>query len=393
MLVTANLNSGGAQRSLINLASAMNGRLDLIVSVAGLSTSNVFQRELESAGVRVIAATHSTLSFNNAEAILAQAAVLNVTCICFWNLDPKVKLLVTKSLAYSSIHLIDVSPGGYCLDSLDDTAEFGELIAFTPKDYYARLNCLVHKYYAPSPLGLRFEPLIIPNGVPLAQRRKVCYDLDASPQVVVNGRITPTKYILEIIAAMRLVRRHFRQAELHLLGGSEELQDEYRAAVDALINEDGGLTVIHGHRADTPERLWQYDLQVTIGANQGCPNATLEALIAGLPVIANRDGGTEEQIIHRETGLLIESRSPEEISRAIFLLLSDRDLARRLAQNGQSHAERTFSMMRMTSSYEHLFMEHGVRAAKETNGDDDQFWTGLKKGEYLEKGDIYEYHV
>src|SRR5262249_48559392 len=79
---------------------------------------------------------------------------------------------------------------------------------------------------------------------------------------------------------------------------------------------------------------------VVLGEGQGCPNALLEALAAGLPAVANDDGGTREQLIHEVTGLLVPDRSPEALAAALLRILRDRELAQRLGPHGPEHVPR-----------------------------------------------------
>jgi glycosyltransferase involved in cell wall biosynthesis len=111
----------------------------------------------------------------------------------------------------------------------------------------------------------------------------------------------------------------------------------------------------HGAAGDTVDRLADFDAFVVLGQDQGSPNALLEALAAGLPCIANDDGGTGEQVVHEVTGLLLPDRTPETIAPAIVRLLSDRALAARLGAAGRAHAVAAFSMIDMAARYESLF--------------------------------------
>jgi glycosyltransferase involved in cell wall biosynthesis len=94
-----------------------------------------------------------------------------------------------------------------------------------------------------------------------------------------------------------------------------------------------------------------------LGYRQGCPNALLEALAAGLPCIGNDDGGTREQIIDGETGLLIPDCSPENVARALLKILLDRTLAEKLGKNGRRRVLHNFSMELMKLRYIALFYE------------------------------------
>lgn len=67
----------------------------------------------------------------------------------------------------------------------------------------------------------------------------------------------------------------------------------------------------------------------------GYPNVVSEAMAAGLPVVANADHGMVEQITHGETGLLVDSDTQGEFTRAIARVLSNDDLAKRLGSSAQ----------------------------------------------------------
>ena len=113
--------------------------------------------------------------------------------------------------------------------------------------------------------------------------------------------------------------------------------------------------VFHGAGARTIDALADYDAFVVLGQDQGSPNALLEALAAGLPCIANDDGGTREQIQHEHTGLLVADRSSSTLAAAITSVLVDRGLAARIGAAGRAHVLRSFSLERMVSRYAQLF--------------------------------------
>jgi phosphatidylinositol alpha-1,6-mannosyltransferase len=66
----------------------------------------------------------------------------------------------------------------------------------------------------------------------------------------------------------------------------------------------------------------------------------LEANLCGTPAIGGNTGGTADAILDGETGLLVNPEKPEEIAEALVKLLSDPDLARRLAEAGKARIER-----------------------------------------------------
>ncbi|MBI3917246.1 MAG: glycosyltransferase [Betaproteobacteria bacterium] len=354
LFVTANLNAGGAQRSLFNLALALNGALHFEIAVCGNSSSAHFSRGLDEAGVRVRRSAASRDCFDHAEAILRHVVAGRFGTICFWNVDAKVKLLLAKALAATDVRLIDVSPGGYSFEEMDATRAFQEWIAFSQDEHYARLDRLVLKYRGAAPAGARGKVAVIPNGVP-GQERPAMRAAVASPRIVVSGRIAPSKRLIEAIGAMRVLWREHPRVELHLLGTAEPRHADYAQELLDAIGADLGVRVfLHGAVFEAPERLARFTTALVLGEHQGCPNAVLEALAAGLPVVANDSGGTRELVVDGRTGLLLSGCDPREIAAALARVIDDAALARRLSEAGPRHVRRWFSMQRMVAAYRKL---------------------------------------
>jgi glycosyltransferase involved in cell wall biosynthesis len=355
LFVTANLNAGGAQRSLTNLAVALTGRVPFEVAVTGSSSSAAFAATLQEAGVRVYRTSDSRDCFDHAEALVRRIAASAIGVVCFWNVDAKVKLLLVKALGWAPVKFVDVSPGDFAFAEMAATADFQRWIAFSQAQYAARLDRLVLKYHAPTPMPTR--TVVIPNGVPAPHRPKARFGA-ARPRIVVSGRIAPTKFLLEIVAAWRLVRAAVLGTELHVLGPVESRHRTYAQRLLAAVGDDLDASVfVHGAVPDAPERLTDYDVAVVLGESQGCPNAALEALAAGVPVVANDSGGTRELIIDGRTGILLAERDPAAVAAAVTRILLDPVLARRMSEAGQAHVARAFSMTTMAAAYQTLFTE------------------------------------
>ncbi len=75
--------------------------------------------------------------------------------------------------------------------------------------------------------------------------------------------------------------------------------------------------------------------KVFVRSNEGLPQSVLEALATGLPVIASRIAGTAEQIIHRETGLLVPQGSPTALADALREMVESDDFRTRMAEAGR----------------------------------------------------------
>jgi glycosyltransferase involved in cell wall biosynthesis len=85
-----------------------------------------------------------------------------------------------------------------------------------------------------------------------------------------------------------------------------------------------------GERNDVPRLLGMADLFCLPSREEQLPLAVLEAMSAGLPIVATRVGGLPECIEHRQHGLLVPPEDPTALSTAINELLGDPSLGERL---------------------------------------------------------------
>jgi glycosyltransferase involved in cell wall biosynthesis len=357
LFVTANLNAGGAQRSLVNLAGAIRGRALLTIAVTGGSTSAEFLDQLRAAGVDVVRTAAGRDAFDHVEGLLQLCRERASDTIVFWNVDAKIKLLLAKfTLAWQSVRRVDVSPGAYAFQEMAQTQPFQEFISFSAAAYYRSLDRLVHKYRVTGPADAGCATQVIGNGVALPALRKTGYGGGQTLRIVVSGRIAPSKFLVEIVAGFALLRVRLPQAELHVYGAIDPRQ---RAYGETLLCQAQALApgrvFFHGANARVPEFLYAYDAMVVLGEHQGCPNACLEALAAGVPLIANDSGGTRELAVPGRTGWLLQSTQPAEIAEALFAALTQRSVAQAYARAGQRLVRRDFSLAAMADNYLGLF--------------------------------------
>jgi glycosyltransferase involved in cell wall biosynthesis len=93
-------------------------------------------------------------------------------------------------------------------------------------------------------------------------------------------------------------------------------------------------------------------------------NAILEAMAAGLPVVATAVGGTPEVVVDGVTGFLVPPRDPEALADAILCLLRDPELRKRMGTVGRARVTEHFSVEQMVGKtealYEQLLKEKGL---------------------------------
>ena len=80
---------------------------------------------------------------------------------------------------------------------------------------------------------------------------------------------------------------------------------------------------------------------------EGLPYTVLEAMAAGVPVVATRVGGVPEQVVDGETGFLFEPGDPAAAAAAVERILADPEGAVRLGEAGRERVRREFGLERM----------------------------------------------
>ena len=176
-------------------------------------------------------------------------------------------------------------------------------------------------------------------------------------RIVVVGNLRPEKgHDVLIDAAVDILRR-FPDAEFRLVGGGTE-----HARLMALAEARGVSHAMQflGHCEDVPAQLASADVFVLPSRSEAFPNAVLEAMAAGLPVVASSVGGVLESVDDGRTGLLVPPGNPAQLTEAICRLMADPEMAARLGKAGRANAER-FSFDRMITAFDRLYTNELAR--------------------------------
>jgi glycosyltransferase involved in cell wall biosynthesis len=157
-----------------------------------------------------------------------------------------------------------------------------------------------------------------------------------APVVGSLARLSEQKGLRYLIAAMPAVLAEHPGAYAMVVGEGS-LRDDLEAQARELGVDERVLLV--GYHANTVEHLRAMDLFVLPSLYEGMPLAILEAMGAGLPVVATAVDGTPEAVLDGETGLLVPSADSAALTAAINGLLSDRERASRMGKAGRARAE------------------------------------------------------
>ncbi len=201
---------------------------------------------------------------------------------------------------------------------------------------------------------------VIHNGVDIERFQKSGRDRDqmfpsAGKLIVLVGNMhTDVKGHPWLIAAAPAVVQEFPSTRFVLVGDGEQ-RSRFEAQVASLGLDRNFLFL--GRRADIPKILGCCDIAVLPSRAEGLPNAVLEYMASGLPVIASRVGGNAELIDDGVTGLLVPPEDSSALSSSLLKLLRDSDLAQRVAQGGHEFAVRNFSFERLVREVDGLYSE------------------------------------
>ena len=121
-----------------------------------------------------------------------------------------------------------------------------------------------------------------------------------------------------------------------------------------------------GHRDDVSVLLGESDLFVLPSLSEAFPNSVIEAMAAGLPVVATAVGGIVELVEHGKTGLLVRPGDPHDLAEAVRQLVNDPRRAAALGCEARRTIETRYSFDRMVSEFECVYLTELQRRAPVT---------------------------
>lgn len=159
---------------------------------------------------------------------------------------------------------------------------------------------------------------------------------------------------LDFVAAARMAAE--KDARLRFfIAGDGPLRPQVEQAIAAAGLED--KVQLLGWRQDVPELLAAMDIFLLTSLFEGLPRAVLQAMAAGVPVIATGVNGTPEVVIDGETGRLIDPGRPDQAAERVLELAESRQLAGRLAENATARLGEQFEIRGMVRDLDDLYAE------------------------------------
>jgi glycosyltransferase involved in cell wall biosynthesis len=198
---------------------------------------------------------------------------------------------------------------------------------------------------------------VIPNGLSREAFAPTPPALPRRPGTARVGMIARMNHAVKdhaafLRAAARLAAR-FPALEFVLVGDGFLRPELERLAAKLGLGERARFL---GERHDVPAVLAALDIFVLPSSSESLPNAILEAMAAGLPVVAPRVGGIPELVTSGETGLLVPPNDDDRLVEALEFLLTRPSLAIEWGRRAQRLALANFTIEQVRDRYEQLYL-------------------------------------
>lgn len=194
-------------------------------------------------------------------------------------------------------------------------------------------------------------------------RRAKRAEIGIPPDVPVVGvavRLSEQKGLEYLLRALPAVHERF-PGTVAVIAGEGPLEDDLRR----LSRELGVVPHVRflGVRADVAELLQVFDVYALPSLWEGLPMVVLEAMAAGVPIVAAEVGGVPEAVVQGRTGVLVPPRRPDALAAALVGLLGDPDRRRSYGAAARRRFRERFSAETMARGYEALYLRRAEEAS------------------------------
>jgi glycosyltransferase involved in cell wall biosynthesis len=203
-----------------------------------------------------------------------------------------------------------------------------------------------------------------PTSIRSSEKKELLKTFDLEnffPLVISVANISQVKGFEYLIEGLVIVKQHFPAIKLLIVGNVPFFQWRYylnlRNLVRNLSLDQNVVFVGHVNHEKLPAFLSIADLFVLPSINEGTPVSILEAMAMEKAVVSTNVGGISEQVVDGETGIIVPSKDPETLAKAIVSLLDDEAKRQSMGQKGRKNVAKVFSIDRCALEYERLYKE------------------------------------
>jgi glycosyltransferase involved in cell wall biosynthesis len=354
--VALSLNPGGTERLVVELASRLHEHLPM--AVCCLDEAGTWAPELETRGIRVTAlgrrpGFHPSLGL----ALAAQARAHRADILHAHHYSPFVYSALAR-LRQPGLRVVFTEHG-----RLTDRGpspkrrlanrllRFGASAVFSVSEDVKRH--LVAEGFRREQVGVIYNGIDVGPAATSESRERIRRRLGVADHICVVGTIARLDPVKDLSALIDGAAAALSDTPLHVvIVGDGPL----RPALEQQAQARGIATSVTflGHRDDARDWLAGCDVYANVSVSEGFSLTILEAMAAGLPVIATRVGGTPE-LVDDTSGQLVDARDVSGIARAIRALAQAPARRTALGAAGRGRVESRFTLDRMVNEYRDVF--------------------------------------
>lgn len=185
--------------------------------------------------------------------------------------------------------------------------------------------------------------LVVRNALDIERFATTPIPTDARAVIVAVGSLSSVKRWDRLLVAAHWLRQKGLDFVVKIAG-----EGPLRGALEAQARQLGVRECVDfiGHTDDIPALLAQSKVLVHTSDSEGCPNAVMEAMACGRPVVATDAGDTSSLVENAKTGYVVKREDSAALSSRIGSLLENHMLLQRLGEAGRAKAEREFGLDR-----------------------------------------------
>lgn len=344
-LVIGQLSIGGAERQLFELVTRIDRERFAPIVYALVEGREGFRGAVEAAGVplRIIGRRGYSRARRLAESLRRDGVAL----VHSW-------LFIANSYAWAARCLGVTAPLVTSARNCKSQGRVHHLLNVAAFRSSARIvvnSNRVAEYVARHYAAPRGRICVVYNGVDTERFHPPNVRGERALTVMTAGRFVEQKNPLLFLEAAYHVSRQFPETRFVMLGDGPQRESVAQRA--AALGLEGRVD-LPGERCDVEEWLRRADVFWLTSGWEGLPNAVLEAMACGVPVIASDAGGTGELLRNGVEGFLVRSGVVEDFVHYGGLLLRDAELRARMGRAARERAVQ-FSVTRMVYAMEGLY--------------------------------------
>jgi glycosyltransferase involved in cell wall biosynthesis len=206
---------------------------------------------------------------------------------------------------------------------------------------------------------------IVPNGVDvlsfskrysdeeLASARKEIGKTDSNVILITTSRLVTKNAVGDIIAALPLLPTNVRFA----IAGQGNLEEKLKAQVAELKLENRVIFLGQRLYSELPQYLQAADIFIRPSLSEGMGNSFIEAMAAGIPVIATPVGGIPDFLKDKETGIFVNVSDPKDIAEKVQLLIQNPELKNKITAQAKKLVTDRYDWSRISEDMNHVFKQ------------------------------------